>query len=728
MLNCEKNFKSGIPKQVIRKYIFTIYYLILFSSITAGQTKISGLVTDHDKKSLPGANVYLKDTYDGISSNTDGTFSFTTNETGEGTLIVSFVSYKTHSQPVKLDGKDKYFEIVLEEETSELDAVVISAGSFEASDEKKSVILRPLDIVTTGADADIYSALSTLPGTQQVGESEGLFVRGGSASETKTVVDEMVVQNPFFSSVPDIPSRGRFSPMLFKGTFFSTGGYSAQYGQALSSVLVLNTQDLAPRTQTSINLMAVGFGGSHVQRWENTSLAMEAGYYNLDPYFAIQKQRTDWKKAPESFEGSANFRQKIFKNGMLKAFTSYSTGGLSLNIPNLDNISQKDFYHQKSRNFFINTNYRDILWDDWTLFAGYSYSIDKVNNDINSDRAKQDDIFQTGKMTITKSLFSNSFLKFGGEVQNLHAASSFNEYSGKLYETYLAGYIESEIFITNDIAARIGLRSEYSRAIDKSNLAPRVSFAYRLGKYDQLNFAYGQFYQTPGQDFLIQSKEFGFEKATHYIINYQHTGSNRTFRIEAYYKKYVNLAKGTVYTYPYFNLPEVTFNNDGSGYAKGIDIFWRDDETFQYVDYWISYSYLDTKRNYRNYPALAAPPFSTPHTLSIVAKRWFQDITSYIGLTYTFATGRPYFNPNNPDFLGDRAKNYNNLSFNISHIMNVFNNFTVLFFSIDNILGINNVYGYNYSSDGRIKAPILPPALRTAFLGMFISLGEENPY
>ena len=100
-------------------------------------------------------------------------------------------------------------------------------------------------------------ALSTLPGTQKIGETEGLFVRGGSASETKTVIDEMVVENPFFSSVPDIPSRGRFSPMLFKGTFFSTGGYSAQYGQALSSVLVLKTQDLAPKTQTAISLMAV---------------------------------------------------------------------------------------------------------------------------------------------------------------------------------------------------------------------------------------------------------------------------------------------------------------------------------------------------------------------------------------------------------------------------------------------------------------------------------------
>ncbi|MFB0908999.1 MAG: TonB-dependent receptor plug domain-containing protein, partial [Spirosomataceae bacterium] len=81
------------------------------------------------------------------------------------------------------------------------------------------------------------------PGANRVGETEGLFVRGGSANETKTVIDGMIVQNPFFSNTPDVPQRGRFSPFMFKGTAFSTGGYSAQYGQALSSVLLLDTQD-----------------------------------------------------------------------------------------------------------------------------------------------------------------------------------------------------------------------------------------------------------------------------------------------------------------------------------------------------------------------------------------------------------------------------------------------------------------------------------------------------
>ena len=66
-------------------------------------------------------------------------------------------------------------------------------------------------------------------------------MRGGDAVESKTIVDGLLIQNPYDSSVPHIPQRGRFTPFEFEGTVFSTGGYSAQYGQALSSVVDLTT-------------------------------------------------------------------------------------------------------------------------------------------------------------------------------------------------------------------------------------------------------------------------------------------------------------------------------------------------------------------------------------------------------------------------------------------------------------------------------------------------------
>ncbi|MBT8377979.1 MAG: TonB-dependent receptor [Ignavibacteria bacterium] len=708
--------------------VFTIIIFSFLSITISGQTKVSGKVVDSNDQPLPGANVFIKDSYDGISSAEDGSFLFTTEEEGEAILVVSFVGYKTKEENIFLKSEDINIKFVLEEEAKELGSVVISAGSFEASDERKGVILRPLDVVTTGSDADIYSALETLPGTQQIGETEGLFVRGGSSAETVTIIDEMVVQKPFYTSVPDIPSRGRFSPFLFKGIVFSTGGYSAKYGQALSSALVLNTEDLADQTLTAINLMILGLGGAHVQRWANSSFAIEGAYYNLSPYFNFIDQRPEWDTAPVGIEGSTNYRLKTSKTGILKAFGSISYGDFALYTENLDDLSKKDFTRVKSDNYYSNINYKEILGDDWTLFAGASFSLDQDRFELNTDKINQDEILNQARVNVSKQIFKSSFITFGGEVQNAIYKNNLNGMQLDLNELFLAGFLEADIFFTNDFAARLGVRGERSKVLDKYNIAPRISLAYRLGTYDQINFAYGRFYQTPFKDFLFQTTDFDFENASHYILNYQYISDERTFRIELYYKDYNKLAKGTVFTYPYLNLPPVPFNNDGSGYAKGIDIFWRDRETFELGDYWLSYSYLDTKRDFINYPTLATPTFAATHTFSAVIKHWVPAITTSFGLTYTFASGRPYYNPNNPEFLGDRAKTYNNLSLNASYLLTILDNFTVIFFSIDNVFGFNNIYSYNYSTDGAVRRPVLPTADRAVFLGMFISVGQKSPF
>lgn len=705
-------------------------FLLLFFSvfqITFAQTKISGKVTTEKGEPLPSTNVFLKDSYDGVSSDEKGNYSFNTFEEGEGIVVASFIGYKPNEQKVTLNGGELVVNFVLEEEASELDQVVISAGSFEASDEKKSVILRPLDIVTTaGAEADVYGVLQTLPGTQTIGETEGLFVRGGSAAESKTIIDGMVVQNPYYSGVPDIPSRGRFAPFIFKGTIFSTGGYSAQYGQALSSALILNSQDLARETQSAINIMAVGLGGSHTQRWENTSLSGEFNYYNLSPYFEVQKQRADWIEPPDGIDGSVVFRQKTSQTGLLKLYSTYSRGNLSLYVDNLDNPAIKDRFQMKDYNYYLNTSYSEIFGDDWTFFAGFSYSKDNEEINLAGDLINSDEQQLQSRITLSKSLFGSSSITFGGEVHNLRVDESFNDLNRKLNNNFFAGYAETDLFITNNLAARIGLRFEKDNAINKTNIAPRTALAYQVGEGSTFNFAYGHFYQTPEKDFLFADSPLAFEKAVHYILNYQYIDQFYTFRIEGYYKEYDDLTKQV--TFPDEMTEYPVYNNSGSGYAKGIDIFWRDKKSISLSDYWISYSYLDTKRDYKDFPNLAQPTFATPHTLSIVFKRWVPEITTYLGFTYSFATGRPYYNPNNPIFNGDKTKSYNNLSFNASYLVSLFDNFTVVYFSVTNIFGFSNVFGYRYSSDGSYREEIVPAILRSAFLGVFISLGQDNPY
>ena len=303
---------------------------------TTPPTHLTGTVRDAAGQPLPGVNVFLKTTFDGSSTDSLGRFSFSTDHAaGILPLVISFIGYVPQELPVTLgEGPIALPAIKLKATRAQLGDVVVTAGAFEASDDKRSAALKPLDIVTTaGALGDIAGALNALPGTTRVGEEGKLFVRGGAASETRTYLDGLPVQNPYGGAVPSVPARGRFSPFLFKGTVFSTGGYSAEYGQALSAVVALNTTDLAPETQTGISIMSVGGSLSRTRRWARTSLAVTADYTNLAPYFGLVPQRFGWEKAPQSHGGSLSLRHRTGQWGMLKVYGTFSQQRLALRQP-----------------------------------------------------------------------------------------------------------------------------------------------------------------------------------------------------------------------------------------------------------------------------------------------------------------------------------------------------------------------------------------------------------
>ena len=177
----------------------SLILFFIFLIVFAHAQKISGTVEDVKSKPIAGASITLKDTYDGAVSDSLGNFSFTTTEKGEQVLVITAVGYIGFEQKINLNENITTFNFNLKEEFNEMKAVVITAGSFEASDRKRAAaVLTSLDVVTTASgNGDITGALKTLPGAQQVGETEGLFVRGGTAAETKIFIDGTLV-NRFF--------------------------------------------------------------------------------------------------------------------------------------------------------------------------------------------------------------------------------------------------------------------------------------------------------------------------------------------------------------------------------------------------------------------------------------------------------------------------------------------------------------------------------------------------
>ncbi|MCU0445744.1 MAG: TonB-dependent receptor [Microscillaceae bacterium] len=705
----------------MKNLIYLFIYLIM-SDLALAQGQIRGRVTDAKGAPIIGANVFLKNTFDGTSSDTTGTFQFTTTEVEQDTLVISAIGYYTIQQKIDLKNANT-LTFKLKEEATELNTVVITAGSFEASDAKRMTILKPLDIVrTASANGDIFGALQTLPGASRVGEQEGLFVRGGSASESKTIIDGMIVQNPFFSSVPDVAQRGRFSPFLFKGTAFSTGGYSAQYGQALSSVLTLESQDLPEKSNWNFFASLLTWSVARTERWKKTSLAVSGNYTYVGLVFKLVPQNVDWQIVPQGAGGSVILRHQFNEKSMLKFFSNYSNNHLRMNFRGFDlSTNSFDIFNH---NLFNTLTYQ-TAWQKWTLQSGISYSYNRDNIQLSENQILRQDNRWQGRVVLTRDIFKNSTFALGSEVHQYTFKTGFNQFLSAFTELYTALFAETEVYLSRKLAGRIGARAEYSRLLQRWNVAPRLSLAYKTGKFSQVSLASGSFYQNPEARYLYRNQNLNFEKSAHLILNYQWMKDDRTFRVEGYYKDYQSLVR-ELNQNPFDadpnRLPSGNTDNTGSGYAQGFDVFWRDKKTFKRVDYWISYSYLDTKRLFQNYIERAMPTFASKHNLSVVYKHFINKLNLDLNFTYSYASGRPYYNPNSENFMQDLTPDFHNISLGVNYLRNIGSLQCVFIASVSNLLNTPNVFGYRYSPDGSQRAPVNPPAFRSFFLGVAITL------
>ena len=708
------------------KTIFVLSFLLLINQ-THAQTTISGTVVDKKGAPITGANVYLENTYDGATTDIDGKFSFSTNEKGEQTLIVSNLNYQTYKQLSEVS-KLNTLRIVLKEALNTLDAVVLTAGSFKAGGTTAVSVMSPLDVVTTaGVAGDFIGALQTLPGTQTVGEDGRLFVRGGTADETGVYIDGLQVFKPYISTTNNTPTRGRYSPFLFDGITFSAGGYSAEYGNALSSVLLLNTIDQPEQNATNISLMSLGLGIGHTKKWEKDALTINASYINLAPYSKLVPDSDTWNKFPESISGEAVYRHHT-KNGLFKFYTAYDLSKFDVEQ---ENINYEDLarFKLKDSNWYTNLSYDGFIGDDLKLTTGLSYS--NSNTDVGFESTDVNNIENAVHLKAKlKHSFSKAFkLSYGAEMTTIDfketgVANQTENFESSFTHTMGAAFAETELFFSNNFAGKFGVRGDYNALLNETAFSPRVSLAYRLNTRSQFSFAYGDFYQTPQNNELKIEQNLNFQKATNYILNYQYKKNRQLFRAELYYKDYADLLQYDIE----FDLPSGNFNNNGFGFAKGIDLFWKDSKNIKNLQYWLSYSYLDTERKFKNFPKQVAPSFATKHNASVVTKYWINDWRSQVGVTYSFASGRPYNNPNSNQFMSGKTKTYNNLSVNWSYLIS---QQKILFISVSNVLGIKNTYGYNYANSPDVngmfqRQAIVPSADRFFFVGFFWTISDDK--
>ncbi|WP_300665362.1 TonB-dependent receptor [Fluviicola sp.] len=709
------------------KYILLL--ISLFPLFLIAQTTVEGTVLNQSGKPVFMATVFVKGTTDGAQTDEKGFYKLTTKATGKQSLLIRGEEIEEQIVEVNLNGTPLVQNVKVRA-AKVIEEVVISAGTMSASNDRNVAILDPLDIVTTaGGQGDIAGAIQTLPGVQRNGgDQTGLMVRGGDVSETSFIIDGLVAQNAFGSSVPGVAQRTRFNPFQFKGTAFSTGGYTARYGQALSSILDLSTLDLPDQTNINIgaNFAGIFLGGSKLM--ENSAVEFTGFYQNLSPFLALAKANVKFYEAPQGFGFSGRYVAKTSTRGMFKTTFNQSYNSSGLEIPNPGVAGQNMRFGLKNQNTYVNTTFNNYINDKWTYYVGFSLS----NND---DDITWDTLVSTrndkrvqgrGEMVYTQS---NRFkLLIGTELQHFQYRQTFDTLTGQFAEMLSAGYVEADIIPFRNFAIKPGVRAEYSKLLAKGNISPRLAMAIKTGKTSQISLASGYFYQLVSQNYLMQGYRPDFQEALHLMANYQIIAKNRIFRLEGYYKSYDQLVReqGVPYTPNAFRFNYGMVDNSGSGYAQGIDVFWRDKKSIKNFDYWISYSFIDTKRLYQNYVAKVTPDYVSDHNLNVVMKYFSMKLQTSFSMTYSYASGRPYYNPANTRFLGDRSPDYHNLAFTAAYLTTIKKMFTVFYISLDNITNQHNVLGYRYSYDGSQRYEMKPPFYFNIFFGFNMSLKEFN--
>jgi len=445
--------------------------------------------------------------------------------------------------------------------------------------------------------------------------------------------------------------------------------------------------------------MTIGAEAGYTKANKNSTFMGSANYTNLAPYNLLFHSSLNWTKPVEAVSLYGTYKYKPSSHGMIKAFVSGDWSRLSYEAP--DGNGQTVALHDIGGTGYTNITYNDCVSGKSCFRLGFAstYDSDSIHYDLY--QIKKLEFSAETRFTMVTIVSDNLKLTYGlsdtylNYKQHISIDSTDLNFHLTAVDHTFGSFAEGEYRFSKNFAIRPGCRVEYSTILNKMNASPRLAFAFNTGKMSQISAAWGIYYQNPESDYLKYNTNLNFENATHYIISFQSGETkSRLFRAELYYKKYNNLItwEGNNEYQP------LNISNRGNGYATGIDIFWRDKVSVKHFDYWLTYSYVDTKRLYKNYPVSATPDFVSNHNGSIVTKYWINKIATQVGATYTVASGRRYDDPSTPEFMDKKTGWYTDLSMNISKIFFLGDQYSVFYVSLTNVLGKDNVFGYRPST------------------------------
>ncbi len=668
--------------------------MLLVACHAMSQTVISGVVTD-GREPMAGANVFIIGTIDGCLTDSLGRFEFVTSKTGELSVKATFIGFE---DAVLTTTESQNLLIRMREQATTINEVVVTASTYSFGKSDNFKTMDALDVVMSGNSCgDIVAALQTLPGTQKVGENGKLYVRGGESDECQTFINGMHVLVPYSTNIENNAVRGRFSPFLFKGINFSLGGYGGEYGQALSSVLPMETTDVATGDKLGVSASLVDWNIGGTKAFASSSLSFNADYTSMGLYDALFPDRINWTRPYRKLSGEAQYKAELSSASVLKSYIGYDFTTLGQHI---DNRMLSLYEH----NIYANATLKSNIGRGYSLFTGIANS--SVINDIDDAQMLGDHYHNLRNeihlKTEVRKVYS-SVLKMSAGVEDYlrHSTKRYDNSHYCLDYNLLAAHTDAQLRIVPKLFLNLSARVENASYDGGWLLMPRATLSYVPNKRFQLSAMLGKYSQTADDDNIVMSgKNLSQSTANHAILSMQYEIRNTLLRIEPYYKKYHNLPL----------IANGLYTADGYGTSKGVDVFFENHSLIKNLTSTLSYSFNDSERLYLDYTALRTPDYVSRHNVRMTLK--YNIGKTIIGLSESYASGRKYPIGTTP--------HYNSVDANITWLVSPK---VIVYTSLNNILGRTNVFRYN--PDGTaVKAN----RDRFFYIGIFVSLKNNKAY
>lgn len=509
----------------------------------------------------------------------EGTYLFANLSQGNYKITFSRYGYGTQSLEVALLADNLQLSVELTALPISFPGITVTGERPEAVPASRVRIPREEAQDVPGTVRDAFKVLQTLPGVTTPTDFAGwLFVRGGDASENLYLMDNGEVLLPYhllgLESVVNQDVLGSLS--------FSAGGFSARYGNRLSSVVDIKNREPGPEIgtgQARATVDPLSASGTYDLRLTPGNAVFIAGRWNyLDQFL----KRTD-------FEGAVV--RPHFSDLLLKWSGHWGDHSLSLTEMSTRDGARVTIPVEEEpppETLRVSTaSAGNLLAFSWAFhkpgfeqtFSAYmgdsreDFNGNAVGNewhDIRTDRilGVRDEVTLIplplskirlgleveGETVDEDRMRPENFLNFEGEIIAFKARAS---------SSLLSPYLETEQ-TWQGLTVQAGGRLDYSTAPGKGVISPRVRVAWELAS-GKLYMAGGRYAQFPSPEYIALGARAP-ERASHFILGWEKVEGPRTLRVETYYKPTNHLVS--------YN-PAMGFENRGWGRSSGIELFVR---------------------------------------------------------------------------------------------------------------------------------------------------------